>query len=166
MTMRIQATSTSEAFIPGHDYLTSLARQSPISKEATKRLRWFDYYARCGNGGKTCRYFGISAQTFYRWKHRFGRDDLTTLESASRRPHHVRQPQPPVRVVERIQELREQYSRWGKDKLAVLVSRERIKLQASSLGRVMNKLKARGLLGEPVNVGQAKLARKRRWKPR
>ncbi|MGQ9673073.1 MAG: helix-turn-helix domain-containing protein [Candidatus Aminicenantales bacterium] len=101
-----------------------------------------------------------------RWKGRFRRSDIPPLELASRRPHHLRQPQTPVRVVERIQELRERYPRWGKDKLAVLLSRKRIKLQASSVGRVMNKLKARGFLVEPAAFGQAKLAQKRRWKPR
>jgi putative transposase len=41
-----------------------------------------------------------------------------------------------------------------------------MKVSASTVGRVMNRLKARGVLVEPLNVTQAKLARKRCRKPR
>jgi putative transposase len=68
--------------------------------------------------------------------------------------------------VEAILELRTQYPRWGKKKLVVLLARQGIKASASTVGRVMNRLKTRGLLVEPLNVTQAKLARKRRRKPR
>ncbi|MDD8016106.1 MAG: integrase core domain-containing protein [Acidobacteriota bacterium] len=137
-----------------------------MSKEAAKRLQWFDYYRRCGNARKTCRYFGISAQTFYRWKNRFDPYDLTTLEGESRRPQRVRHPETPEAVVERIRQLREQYPRWGKEKLAVLLKREGHDISGSTVERVMRRLRSRGLLVEPENVRQAKLARKRRRKPR
>lgn len=52
-------------------YITSLVRQGTISKDAAKRLRWMDHYRRHRNVSLTCRYFGISPQTFYRWKDRF-----------------------------------------------------------------------------------------------
>ncbi len=114
----------------------------------------------------TCRYFGISAQTFYRWKRRFDPYDLTTLEEESRRPHHVRQPKAPVAVVERILQLRQQYPRWGKDKLVVLLKREGVQISTSTVGRTLSRLKKRGVLVEPLNVRLARAARKRRWKPR
>lgn len=152
--------------IPKAGYLTSLVRQGTISKEASLRLRWMDHYSRFGNARLTCRYFGISPQTFYRWKRRFDPYDLRTLESGSHRPHKVRESETPVRVVERIQSLREQYPRWGRDKLEVLLKKEGIEISASTVGRVMNRLKARGLLREPENVLLAKQARKRRRKPR
>ena len=82
------------------------------------------------------RKLGIAEQTFYRWKNRFDPYDLTTLEEESRRPRHVRQPQTPAAVVERILELRTRYPRWGKKKLVVLLARERIKVSASTAGRV------------------------------
>jgi len=47
--------------IPGSEFIRSLVRQGTISKDASKRLRWFDYYASCGNARKTYRHFGISA---------------------------------------------------------------------------------------------------------
>ena len=164
--MYLQSTTTFGTLIPGSEYIRSLVRQGTITKAAAKRLQWFDYYERCGNARKTCRYFGISAQTFYRWKARFDPYDLRTLEEESRRPLTVRQPETPLRVIERIEALREEHPRWGRDKLAVLLEREGIKLSGSTVGRVMARLKARGLLVEPESVRQAKLARKRRRKPR
>lgn len=164
--MYLQATTTYGSLIPGSEYIRELVRRGTISKEAAKRLRWFDYYGQCGNARKTCRYFGISAQTFYRWKGRFDPYDLTTLEEGSRRPHAVRQPETPRRTIERIQAVREENPRWSRDKLAVVLGREGIKVSGSTVGRVMARLRARGLLVEPENVRLAKLARKRRRKPR
>lgn len=152
--------------IPKASYITSLVRQGAISKQGATRLRWMDHYSRHQNARLTCRYYGISPQTFYRWKNRFDPYDLRTLESLSHRPYKVRRPETPVEVVERIQKLREQYPRWGKDKLVVLLNKEGIEISASTVGRVMNRLKARGLIREPENVRLAKQARKRRRKPR
>lgn len=152
--------------IPGSNYMISLLRQGTSSREARKRLKWMDHYLKHGNARLTCRYFGISPQTFYRWWNRFDPYDLKTLEDQPCRPRHVRQPQTPPGVVEKIRELRERYPRWGRDKLAVLLRREGIEISASTVGRVMCRLKARGLLVEPVNTVLARQARKRRWKPR
>ena len=107
--MYLRSTTTYGALIPGSEYIRSLVRQGKMSPEAAKRLRWFDHFERSQNARLTCRYFGISAQTFYRWKRRFDPYDLTTLESVSSRPLRVRKPQTPLQVVERILKLREQY---------------------------------------------------------
>lgn len=164
--MYLKPTRTYGSIIPGSETIRDLVRQGKISEEGCRRLRWMDHYARCGNARLTCRHFNISPQTFYRWKRRFDPYDLTTLEAESRRPQHVRQPRTPVRVVERILELRTRYPRWGKDKLVILLRREDLGVSTSTVGRVMKRLKDRGLLIEPVNVRQAKEARKRRRRPR
>jgi len=164
--MYLKPTRTYGSLIPGSEYIRDLVRQGTISAEGAKRLRWMDHYGRCGNARLTCRHFNISAQTFYRWKNRFNPEDLTTLEAESRRPRHVRQPLTPARVQGRILELRNKYPRWGKDKLVVLLRREGIRVSTSTVGRVMKRLKARGVLVEPINVRQAKEARKRRRRPR
>jgi putative transposase len=164
--MYLRATQGYGSLVPGSEYIRSLVRQGTVSKGAAKRLRWMDHYAEHGNARLTCRYFGISAQTFYRWKRRYDPQDLRTLEEESRRPHKVRSRETPVGVETRILELRERYPRWGKEKLAILLGREGIKLSGSTVGRVMGRLQARGLLVEPENVRQAKLARRRRHKPR
>ena len=164
--MRIGPTSNYGLIIPRADYINSIVRQGSISREAKKRLQWMDHYHKHGNARFTCRHFGISPQTFYRWKNRFDRYDLTTLEEQSRKPHKVRQPETPEDIQNRVRELRTRYPRWGKDKLAVLLRREEIEISASTVGRIINRLKERGLLVEPVNMIMAKRARKKRWKPR
>lgn len=164
--MYLQPTSTYGSLIPGSEYIRSLVRQGTISPNAAARLKWMDHYSKYGNARLTCRRFNISPQTFYRWKRRFDAYDLTSLEEESRRPRHLRTPQTPTAIVDRILALRQKYPRWGKDKLVVLLSREGLRISASTVGRVMTRLKDRGVLVEPLNVRLAKAARKRRWKPR
>ena len=93
-----------------------------LSRKARQRLKWFDYYdSRGRNARLTCRHFDISPQTFYCWKRRYDRKELPSLEDRSHRPYHVRQPTYSVELVEAVLRLREEYPRWGKDKLAVLL---------------------------------------------
>src|SRR3990172_10823607 len=64
-----------------------------LSKGAKQRLKWFDYYQAHGqNAALTCRYFGISRQTFYRWQRRYDPQRLILLEDRKHRPRRVRQP--------------------------------------------------------------------------
>ena len=42
-----------------------------LSREARVRLHWMEIYRRCRNVARTCRRFGISHQTFYRWQRRY-----------------------------------------------------------------------------------------------
>jgi len=111
--MYIQPTTTYGSLIPGSEYIRSLVWQGTISAAGAKRLRWMDHYHRHRNARLTCRYFGISPQTFYRWKRRFDPYDLRTLEEESRRPLHVRQSQTPGAVRERILQLSKEYPRRG-----------------------------------------------------
>jgi transposase InsO family protein len=152
--------------IPGSEFIRSLARQGTISKEAAKRLLWFDFFHLHPNVRLTCRHFAISPTTFYKWFDRFDPYDLTTLEDASKHPRHVRQPESSLEVIGRVQALRDRYPRWSRDKLAILLQRENIQISGSTVGRIMARLRARGLLVEPENIRQAKLARRRRQKPR
>ncbi len=97
-----------------------------MSREARKRLVWFDYYYSHGRKVPlTCRHFGIRRQTFYRWKPRYDPRDLSTLEDRSHRPRHRRQPTWIRDQAEGVRCLRERYPHWGKDKLAVLLGRRR-----------------------------------------
>lgn len=122
-----------------------------ISHEASKRLKWFDYYERVGkNARKTCRHFGISPDTFYRWKRRYRPENLKTLEMRSCRPKRVRQPTWTMETVQAVLELREEYPRWGKEKLAVLLGERGIKVSVSMVGRILKYLKGRGVLKEPI----------------
>src|SRR5260221_7336237 len=93
------------------------------------------------NVRRTCRHFGISRQTFYRWKRRFDRHDLTTLEERSHRPRQVRKPTWSADLAQRVLSLRLQYPRWGKDKLVVLLRRGKITASTSRVGRILAQLK-------------------------
>jgi putative transposase len=133
--------------LPEARQLASLGKG--LSKAARQRLQWMLFYYFNGrNVARTCRHFGISRQTFYRWKRRFDRHDLTTLEGHSHRPRIVRQPTWTVELAERVLALRKQYPRWGKDKLAVLLRRENCIVSTSMVGRILADLKRRGALHE------------------
>ena len=131
---------------------------------AKQRLKWLDYYQAHGeNASLTCRYFGISRQTFYRWKRRFNPRDLTTLEERSHRPRQVRQSTWSPELSQAVLELREQHPRWGKDKLAVLLRREDWQVSTYMVGRILTSLKIRGVLREPPANG---ISARKRHRPR
>jgi transposase InsO family protein len=125
------------------------------------------YHFNGRSAARTCRHFGISRQTFYRWKRRFDRHHLSTLEGRSHRPKKVRQPTWSVGLAERVLALRKQYPRWGKDKLVVLLGRENRIVSTSMVGRILADLKRRGALHEPPQPAvlrqQRRKLRNRPW---
>jgi len=121
-----------------------------VSRPAKQHLAWLDYYRTHGrNAALTCRYFGISRQTFYRWQRRYDPHDLTTLEPRSHRPRHVRHPTWTPALAEAVWRLRTSYPRWGKDKLVVLLRRQGQRVSTSMVGRILGHLKRTGQLREP-----------------
>ena len=110
-----------------------------ITKEAQRRLTWIRYYKEHGKKVRlTCRHFGISTRTFYKWKERLELDGLEGLESISRRPYRVRQPEIAVKIQNKIESIRNQYPAWSKYKIAVILERDyEIKVSASSVGRIL-----------------------------
>ena len=152
--------------LPEARQLASLGKK--LSRAAQGRLQWMLFYYFNGrNAARTCRRFGISRQTFYRWKRRFDRHDLATLEERSHRPRQVRKPTWSGELAERVLSLRKQYPRWGKDKLVVLLRREQRSVSVSMVGRILADLKRRGALHEPpkpaVLLHQRRKLRKRPW---
>src|ERR1700736_2446167 len=132
------------------------------SRAAQGRLQWMLFYYFHGrNAARTCRRFGISRQTFYRWKRRFDRHDLSTLEEHSHRPRSVRQPTWTLELAERVLSLRKQYPRWGKDKLVVLLQREKRSVSTSMVGRILAHLKRRGTLHNPPKPALLRQARRK-----
>jgi len=138
--------------------ITKLARHTAdISREAQRRVKWFDYYhANSKNARKTCRHFDISPDTFYRWLKRYDPKNLKTLEDHVHIAKHLRQPTWSPEMEERVLKLREENPRWGKQKLAKLLTEEDIKISVSMVGRILKRLKYRGLLIEPVHVISAR----------
>lgn len=141
-----------------------LARIAELSREATRRLKWFDYYYSHGRNARlTCRYFGISTQTFYRWKRRYDPKHLATLEDCSHKPKRLRQPTWGSELAQEVLRLRERYPRWGKDKLSKLLHEQGCQVSASMVGRILRRLKERGVLKEPIpnHVSARKRSRQR-----
>ena len=129
---------------------------------ARQRVQWMDYEVHRRNAALTCRYFGISRQTFYRWKRRYDPRDLRTLKERSHRPKHLRQPTWSRELALAALHLREQYPRWGKDKLVVLLQDQGWQVSTSMVGRILNSLKAHGVLRESPRSGIS--PRKRLWR--
>lgn len=110
------------SILPG---ATALASIPTLSKEAKKRLAWFDWYRAHGERATlTCRHFGISRQCFYKWKRKYNPHDLRTLEEKSRAPKRTRQWEISRTEEFRIMELRKAHIRYGKMKLKVLYEKE------------------------------------------
>ncbi len=140
-----------------------------LSREVKQRLEWFDFYNSHGRNARlTCRHYYISPQTFYRWKRRFDARHLQSLEDRSHRPRQVRQPTYSVELVEAVVRLREEYPRWGKDKLAVLLQEAGYQVSVSTVGRILRYAKGRGILREPIpnHVSARKRLRKRPYATR
>src|ERR1700751_4773800 len=125
-----------------------------LSRTGQLRLVWMSHYLRHGrNAAFTCRHFGISRQTFYRWWRRYDPHNLYTLEDRSHRPHQRCQPTWTAAHREAVLTLQREYPRWGKDKLVVLLRRKNLRLSTCMVGRILNDLKRRGVLVEtPAKV--------------
>lgn len=115
---------------------------SHLSKDAQKRLLWFDYYySHKLNTSLTCRYFGISRDTFYTWKERFNPRQLQSLEfdTKTRRPHKLRETTMPIFIQKRIYEIRRQDPEKSKYEIQVELRDEDIIIGQSAIQHVINK---------------------------
>lgn len=122
-----------------------------LSKRANQRLKWLDD-RKTHTVTQTCCHFDIPRSTLNRWHNRFDPHNLASLEDRSSRPQTVRQRTWGVPEVEAVLALRQQYPRWGKAKLAILLARQAIILSVSMIGRILRYLKARRLLIAPRGV--------------
>ena len=121
-----------------------------LSQKQFDRLRALTIYGETKDVKLVCETFGISRATLYRWLGRFDSKDLTSLKEESRRPRRVRKPLWSRELIGAVKELREEYARWGKDKLVVLVRDQGYEASTSTVGRILGYLKQRGELKEPM----------------
>ncbi len=128
-----------------------LSKHAPpeLNQKEFDRLRALTIYGETGDVKLACQTFGISRATLYRWLKRFDSKDLASLKEESRRPRRVRRPLWSRELVGAVKELREEYPRWGKDKLVVLVRDQGHEVSTSTVGRILRKLRQRGELKEP-----------------
>ncbi len=120
-----------------------------LTAKELDRLRALTLFGEIRNVRVVCQTFGIGRATLYRWLKRFDPKDLSSLREESRRPRRVRKPLWSWKLVQAVKALREEYPRWGKDKLAVLVREEGQEVSVSTIGRILSHLKRRGELKEP-----------------
>jgi transposase InsO family protein len=133
-----------------------------LSREARGRRAWFDWHRTHGqNVSLTCRHFGISRPTFYRWQQRYVPARAHTLENRPSIPNRRRQRSWTPAQAEAVRNLREQYPRWGKAKLQIVLARQGVVLSVSMVGRILHRLRAAGQLLEPPDVRRA--WGRRRW---
>lgn len=137
----------------------TLSRILEISPEAKRRLKWLDWYQTHGRNARlTCRHFGISPDTFYRWKKRYKPRCLKTLEALSTKPKTFRRSTIPQPTVNLVVKLRREDMGFSKYKLARILQRDyQIILSPSSIARI---LKDKGLIQE-ANLARDIKKRKR-----
>jgi transposase InsO family protein len=113
-----------------------------LSKDALKRLVWIDWYFIHGNNAeKTCRHFGISKSVFYRWKNRFKRDNLKSLEfdTKLRRPHRLREMTTNPQILKLIYDIRLNDLSKSKYEIEEELRRIGIKVSRKVIQKVINR---------------------------
>lgn len=133
-----------------------LSKQTAVLSQAAKqRLKWMDwYFSHDENARATCRHFSLSPDVFYRWKNRYNKGDLSTLEDdkSNRTPQKLRRPETDPLLVKRIKYWREKHPRWGKKKIWKKVFDEGFVTCISTVGRTLDRLRKKGQLNEPAIV--------------
>ena len=134
-----------------------------LSAKAQDRFRWLRCWQALRQQGLSSiqagEVVGLPRSTLYRWQKELKDQGPAALEPKSRKPRRRRQPTWSPKLAEAVLNLREQWPRWGKDKLVVLLRREGWQVSTSMVGRILTRLKARGVLREPPRQGIS--ARKR-----
>lgn len=117
-------------------------RAANLSKEALRRLAWFDFYfSHNKNASLTCRHFGISRDTFYLWQKRFNKYNLKTLEfdTKTRRPHKLREMTTDPRILRLTYDIRLSDTRKSKYEIQEELKRARVKISTKVIQKVINR---------------------------
>lgn len=150
--------------LPKSFYYVSRNRPIELSHIAHQRLQWLKVWQRLREEGYSAHEAAdivrVPRSSMYRWQKRLGERGLVGLEDGDRRPRHVRRPQWSPELAEAVLRLREANSWMGKEKLWKLLQREGRHTSISTVGRILKRLKARGVLREPPRNGICR--RKRR----
>jgi transposase InsO family protein len=119
-----------------------------LSRSAKQRLKWLDFYKAHGkNASLTCRYFGISRKTFYKWLKRFNTRYLQSLEDKTRKPHKYRTSRLFFEYGGLIKQIRTEHPTWSKYKIGAVIRQNGGKISDGSIGNI---LKKRGLIDRRI----------------
>jgi Transposase and inactivated derivatives len=123
-----------------------------LTKEAKLRLKWIEHYEKVKDVTKTCRYFGISRTTFYKWLKRYQKDGLKGLLDRPKTPLRKRAPTVRKKYELDIIRIRNNNPTWSKEKIAIYLEKEKgIKVSPSTIYRV---LKSFGLIERTRSIKQ------------
>jgi len=142
-----------------------LVKRKPreISQTAKSRLQAISAWQALREAGysaeKASQKLGVARSTIYRWQKRLQERKLRGLEDDSCRPKRLRTVSWSPELIETVLELREQYPRWGKEKLWVLLGREGWQTSISTVGRILSYVKKRGLLHDPPKIARTSYKR-------
>ena len=135
-----------------------VARRRPIemSEAARHRLKWLKAWQRLREEGyssqKAADLLRLPRSTLYRWQKRLNELALRGLEERSRRPKKCRRPEWTPELAEAVLAYREEYG-WDKVKLVHMLKQDGWRTSVSTVGRIIVRLKARGVLLEPLRNG-------------
>ena len=145
------------AGLPRSFYQLAKTTSGGLPPEAQERLRWVNCWQVLRRQGLTnsaaAETLELPRSTLYRWDRVLREEGLAGLRTRSRRPRRLRGPTWSPELAQAVLELREQFPRWGKDKLVVLLRRQGRQVSTSMVGRILIRLKASGVLKEPPRYG-------------
>ena len=158
------STSIYHTRLPHQRKLERMSRTFDLSKSAKLRVSWLTHYRKHANATVTCRRFGISRNTLYKWAARYAERGPRGLEDLSRAPKTRRISKVPWQTVDLICSIRKEQPAWSKHKIAVILARDHgVSLSTSTVGRVLSR---KGLYQEKKSLKRRRAARKRAAKLR
>ena len=142
--------------LPRSFYRAGRLQAGQITEEAAQRAQqlrlWHEFRQLGLTAVQAAVRLGTPASTLWRWQHEVQKHGLTGLTNRSSRPHHLHTKPHDPRLVACVKALREQYPRWGKDRLAPLLQREGWHVSPATVGRILTTLRRHGQLKEPRRV--------------
>jgi putative transposase len=150
------------AIYRGARLASRLSAQTPdIVALRRDALRRFREGRRAGLSAEAAaRVVGVGRATLYRWTKR--------CEPKSRRPWRLRTPAWPSKLVRAVEHWRQEEPCWGRAKILIKLKAEGFTVSASTVGRILKKLIARGVVGYVADLrkkrgGSVRWTRKRRF---
>ncbi|MFN4227356.1 MAG: helix-turn-helix domain-containing protein, partial [Candidatus Ratteibacteria bacterium] len=109
-------------------------------RQIKMKLGWFRHVKEVtGNVAKTCRYFGISRKTYYKWYNRYLKYGEEGLVDGSKRPKHCPRATCPE-IIEKIVYLRTNYH-FGPTRIKMYLERyHNIHINNSTVWKILKRL--------------------------
>ncbi len=118
--------------------ISSKIKPIKLPREVKLRLKWIQHYQKTRNISKTCRYYGISRTTFYKWYKRYQKEGIEGLYDRPRTPKNKRKPTVRNKYQQIIIKVRKKHPTWSKEKIAKYLEVEKgIKVSPSTVYRVL-----------------------------